>query len=102
VISADQVNNDTPARIGLIRTRLPSRRSFSSLFGSLFFARSPRLDEFDSVNFPMGVRAFNLWDHQPHPPGYPFFIFLDDSSKKFSEAIRRLRCILYRASMARL
>ena len=75
MISADQVNDDTPARIALIRRRLPRRRSFSSLFGSLFFARSLRLDEFDSVNFAMGVRAFNLWDHQPHPLGYPVFIF---------------------------
>jgi 4-amino-4-deoxy-L-arabinose transferase-like glycosyltransferase len=24
----------------------------------------------------MGVRSFDLWHHQPHPPGYPLFIFL--------------------------
>ena len=23
----------------------------------------------------MGVRSFDLWHHQPHPPGYPLFIF---------------------------
>jgi hypothetical protein len=39
-----------------------------------FISRSPGLDEFDSVNFALGVRAFNLWDSQPHPPGYPLFI----------------------------
>jgi hypothetical protein len=38
--------------------------------------RSPDLDEIDSVNFAMGVRHFNLWQHQPHPPGYPLYIFL--------------------------
>jgi len=38
--------------------------------------RSPGLDEIDSVNFAMGVRHFNLWQHQPHPPGYPLYIFL--------------------------
>ena len=24
----------------------------------------------------MGVREFNIWMHQPHPPGYPLYIFL--------------------------
>src|SRR5947199_4683257 len=23
----------------------------------------------------MGVHSFDLWHHQPHPPGYPLFIF---------------------------
>jgi hypothetical protein len=47
--------------------------------GSFFlylFSRSPGLDEIDSVNFAMGVSHFNLWQHQPHPPGYPLYIFL--------------------------
>jgi hypothetical protein len=42
-----------------------------------FFTRTPGLDEFDSINFAMGVtRGFNLWQDQPHAPGYPLFIFL--------------------------
>ncbi len=42
-----------------------------------FLTRTPGLDEFDSINFAMGVtRGFNLWQNQPHPPGYPLFIFL--------------------------
>lgn len=40
-----------------------------------FISRSPGLDEIDSVNFAMGIREFNLWQHQPHPPGYPLLIF---------------------------
>jgi hypothetical protein len=39
-----------------------------------FFTRSPGLDEWDSVQFAMGVRAFDMWKHHPHPPGYPLFI----------------------------
>ncbi|HJT81742.1 MAG TPA: glycosyltransferase family 39 protein [Chthoniobacterales bacterium] len=34
------------------------------------------MDEIDSVNFAMGVHHFNLWEHQPHPPGYPLYVFL--------------------------
>lgn len=42
---------------------------------TLYFAtRSPGLDEIDSVNFTMGVLNFNVWDHQPHPPGYPVYV----------------------------
>ncbi len=32
------------------------------------------LGDIDSVNFAMGVRAFNVAEHQPHPPGYPLYI----------------------------
>jgi hypothetical protein len=28
----------------------------------------------DSANFTLGVRDFNVANHQPHPPGYPVFI----------------------------
>ena len=38
-------------------------------------SRSPALDEIDSVNFAMGVQHYNLWEHQPHPPGYPLYVF---------------------------
>ena len=48
-------------------------------FGSFllyFLSRSPGLDEIDSINFAMGVGEYNLWKHQPQPPGYPLFVFL--------------------------
>jgi Dolichyl-phosphate-mannose-protein mannosyltransferase len=48
---------------------------FFATFLLYFFTRSPALDEIDSVQFAMGVRSFDLWHHQPHPPGYPLFIF---------------------------
>ena len=48
---------------------------FATTLALYFLTRSPGLDEIDSVNFAMGVRQFNLWNHQPHPPGYPLFVF---------------------------
>ncbi len=41
-----------------------------------FLTRSPGLDEWDSVQFALGVRHFDIWAQQPHPPGYPLYIFL--------------------------
>lgn len=49
---------------------------FVAAFLLYFLTRSPYLDEWDSVQFAMGIREFNLWKHQPHPPGYPVYIFL--------------------------
>jgi hypothetical protein len=49
---------------------------FVGAFMLYFFTHSPALDDIDAVQFAMGVRAFDLWHHQPHPPGYPLFIFL--------------------------
>jgi len=49
---------------------------FTAAFAIYFVTRSPGLDEWDSVQFAMGIREFNLWKHQPHPPGYPLYIFL--------------------------
>ena len=36
----------------------------------------PTLEDLDSVNFALGVRQFDVAQHQPHPPGYPIFIAL--------------------------
>ncbi len=41
-----------------------------------FLGRSPGLDDYDSVQFAMGVGTFDIWHHQPHPPGYPLYIAL--------------------------
>ncbi len=32
------------------------------------------LEDLDSINFALGVRHFDVTQHQPHPPGYPVFI----------------------------
>jgi hypothetical protein len=34
------------------------------------------LEDIDSINFALGVRTFDVAQHQPHPPGYPIFIAL--------------------------
>ncbi len=49
---------------------------FLAVFAVYFLLRSPGLDDYDSVLFALGVRQFNLWIDQPHPPGFPIFIFL--------------------------
>ena len=48
---------------------------FAASFCLYFFTRSISLDEWDSVQFALGVEEFNLWKHQPHPSGYPLYIF---------------------------
>lgn len=47
---------------------------FVVTFALYFFTRTPGLDEWDSVQFAMGVNGFDMWRHHPHPPGYPLFI----------------------------
>src|SRR5882724_11834008 len=49
---------------------------FFVAFALYFLTHSPALDDIDAVQFAMGVHSFDLWHHQPHPPGYPLFIFL--------------------------
>jgi 4-amino-4-deoxy-L-arabinose transferase-like glycosyltransferase len=48
---------------------------FLFVFALYFVTRSASLDEWDSYQFAMGVREFDLWKHQPHPPGYPLYVF---------------------------
>ena len=43
------------------------------------------LEDLDSINFALGVRHFDVAQHQPHPPGYPVFIALG----KMSTAVLR-------------
>jgi len=38
----------------------------------LFLA--PSLEDIDSINFALGVRHYDVAEHQPHPPGYPLYI----------------------------
>ncbi len=56
--------------------RLKAALIFLAVSLLYFFTRSPGLDEWDSVQFAMGVRHFDLWQHQPHPPGYPLYVFI--------------------------
>jgi hypothetical protein len=56
-----------------------SQRLTGSVLGGLFLALHlpflpPSLEDLDSINFALGVRDFDVSQHQPHPPGYPLFI----------------------------
>jgi 4-amino-4-deoxy-L-arabinose transferase-like glycosyltransferase len=37
---------------------------------------APRLAHWDAVNYALGLHAFDVAAHQPHPPGSPYFILL--------------------------
>jgi hypothetical protein len=39
-----------------------------------YTARS--LEDIDSINFALGIRDFDIAEHQPHPPGYPVLILI--------------------------
>ncbi len=67
ISSADRLDPLTLTKAGLIFL-------IACLF--YFLARSPGLDDYDSVQFAMGVGSFDVWHHQPHPPGYPLYIAL--------------------------
>jgi hypothetical protein len=49
--------------------------SLAVLFLALHLPFLPQsLEDLDSVNFALGIRDFDVANHQPHPPGYPLFI----------------------------
>jgi hypothetical protein len=41
------------------------------------------LEDLDSINFALGLRQFDVAEHQPHPPGYPVFILLGKLARAF-------------------
>jgi hypothetical protein len=58
-----------------------SERLAAALVAALFFAlHLPflplSLEDLDSINFALGIRHFDVAQHQPHPPGYPIYIAL--------------------------
>jgi hypothetical protein len=55
------------------------QRLTGGVLGALFLALHlpflpPSLEDLDSINFALGVRDYDVSQHQPHPPGYPLFI----------------------------
>ena len=36
--------------------------------------RAPYLEDWDSVQFALGLHQYSVILHQPHPPGYPIYI----------------------------
>lgn len=57
----------------LARLRWQTALVFLVAAAAYFALRTPALDEWDSVQFALGVGDFNLWRHHPHPPGYPLY-----------------------------
>jgi hypothetical protein len=55
--------------------RLPAALAALFLLAHLA-ALPPTPDDIDAINFALGVRDFDVAQHQPHPPGYPLFIAL--------------------------
>ncbi len=58
-----------------------THRLIGAVLGGLFLALHlpflpPSLEDLDSINFALGLRQFDVSQHQPHPPGYPLFILL--------------------------
>ena len=48
---------------------------------------APSLEDIDSINFALGLRHYDVAQHQPHPPGYPVYIALGRTAKAVLEAI---------------
>src|SRR6476619_7016804 len=45
------------------------------------------LEDLDSINFALGLRHFDVANHQPHPPGYPIYIALGRLSRAVTHAV---------------
>ena len=49
---------------------------FLLAFALYVYFLSTSFEEWDSVQFAMGVQDYDVYRHQPHPPGYPVYVFL--------------------------
>lgn len=58
----------------LIKWRWAMALIFVLTAGAYLLSRSRWLDDYDSVQFALGIEHFNLFLHQPHPPGYPLYV----------------------------
>ncbi len=67
------------------------RRQLAALAVVFLFAHllslPATLEDIDSVNFALGVRDFDVAQHQPHPPGYPVFVALAKLSTASLDAL---------------
>ena len=48
---------------------------------------APSLEDIDSINFALGLRHYDVAQHQPHPPGYPVYIALGRTAKAVLDAV---------------
>jgi hypothetical protein len=62
-------------RSRLVRS-LPFLAMFGGTFGVYASTRSISFDDWDSINFARAIAHFDVRLQQPHPPGYPAYVFL--------------------------
>ena len=48
---------------------------------------APSLEDIDSINFALGLRDYDIAQHQPHPPGYPVYIAMGRASLALVRAV---------------
>jgi hypothetical protein len=71
-------NFDRPDRhfaFGIRHYAIAATLALAFLVAHLPFLPSS-LEDLDSINFALGLRHFDVANHQPHPPGYPIYIAL--------------------------
>ena len=78
----------TKGREGFTRARAPVAVLVLALaFLALHLPYVPSsLEDLDSINFALGVHAFDVARHQPHPPGYPVFIAIAKGSRRIASS----------------
>ena len=70
----------------LFRSRLVAALALVFALAHVPFLASS-LEDIDSVNFALGVRHFDVAQHQPHPPGYPIYMALGKAAKAVAGAV---------------
>jgi hypothetical protein len=68
-----------------------SSRAVAAVLAIAFLAlhlpyTAPSLEDIDSINFALGIRDFDVAEHQPHPPGYPVFILIAKAVNAVSQS----------------
>lgn len=64
-----------PAKRSRLAAYLPFPAIFAATLAMYASTRSISLDDWDSVNFARAIVHFDLRLQQPHPPGYPAYVF---------------------------
>jgi len=73
-VNAPAQNHADPVADGRVRRVLAAFAVLVFLSRALFLP--PTLEDIDSVNFALALDRFEPLQHQPHPPGYPVYVFL--------------------------
>ena len=61
---------------------------------------APSLEDIDSINFALGLRHFDVAEHQPHPPGYPVYIALGKTANAILQGLAPSVGFMRRESLA--